>query len=173
LQRLYLDGNAYALALRNNRFEIDEMHLMDARQSRPQLATNGDVFYRLAGNEVIDRQLGGEQLIVPMSDVLHIRLHSNGRYPQPLLGKTPLVAAYGDLATYQNIKRQQDQFYQNRAAPSAVLSTDMNLDKDQAQALRDRWNEQSKGLHQDGVPILSSGLKVQPWVVPAIRAERL
>jgi HK97 family phage portal protein len=43
----------------------------------------------------------------------------------------------------------------------------MNLDKDQVQALRDRWNEQAKGLHQGGVPILTGGLKVQPWTTPA------
>jgi hypothetical protein len=32
--------------------------------------------------------------------------------------------------------------------------------------LRDRWNEQSKGLHAGGVPILTSGLKVVPWAQP-------
>jgi phage portal protein BeeE len=46
-----------------------------------------------------------------------------------------------------------------------VLSTDLTLDKDQVQALRDRWNDQAKGLHQGGTPILTSGLKVQPWAV--------
>jgi HK97 family phage portal protein len=51
----------------------------------------------------------------------------------------------------------------NEARPSAVLTTDLTLDKDQVQALRDRWNDQAKGLHQGGTPILTSGLKVQPW----------
>ena len=51
----------------------------------------------------------------------------------------------------------------NEARPSAVLSTDLQLDKDQVQALRDRWNDQAKGLHQGGTPILTAGLKVQPW----------
>ena len=44
------------------------------------------------------------------------------------------------------------QFLANQARPSAVLSTDMMLDKDQAQQIRDRWNEQAKSLHQGGVP---------------------
>jgi HK97 family phage portal protein len=44
-----------------------------------------------------------------------------------------------------------------------VLSTDHILDKDQVQALRDRWNEQAKGIHAGGVPILTGGLKVLPW----------
>jgi phage portal protein BeeE len=53
----------------------------------------------------------------------------------------------------------------NEARPSAVLSTDLQLDKDQVQALRDRWNDQAKQLHQGGTPILTAGLKVQPWSV--------
>ena len=44
---LYMTGNAYALALRNDRFEIAELHLMDAQRSTPQVAAEtGDVFYR-------------------------------------------------------------------------------------------------------------------------------
>jgi len=58
---------------------------------------------------------------------------------------------------------RQMQFFANASRPSAVLSTDMALDKDQAQAIRDRWNEQAKSLHAGEVPILTGGLKVQPW----------
>lgn len=61
----------------------------------------------------------------------------------------------------------QQQLVQNRASPSAVLTTDLHLDAAQVQNLRDRWNEQSKGLHAGGVPILTHGLKVQPWTQPA------
>src|SRR6516225_3890236 len=52
VRQLYLDGNSYALALRNDRYEVSELHLMDSVLSRPQLAVNGEVFYRLAGNAV-------------------------------------------------------------------------------------------------------------------------
>lgn len=37
--------------------------------------------------------------------------------------------------------------------------------------MRDRWNEQSKGLHQGDTPILSGGLKITPWTVPARDAQ--
>ncbi|RXG91581.1 phage portal protein [Bradyrhizobium zhanjiangense] len=161
---LYLHGNAYALALRNDRYEIDELHLMDSMQSYPRLATTGDIFYQLSGNDVIDRRLGGENLIVPQRDVLHIRLQTvRSQWPRPLVGESPIVAAYGDVGIAAAITAQQMKFYMNEARPSAVLSTDLQLDKDQVQALRDRWNEQSKGLHQGGTPILTAGLKVQPW----------
>ena len=58
---LYLEGNAYALALRNARFEIDELHLMDPLQSYPRLASNGEIFYQLDGNQVIERRLGASR----------------------------------------------------------------------------------------------------------------
>jgi HK97 family phage portal protein len=171
---LYMDGNAYALALRNDRFEIDELHLMDPNRSRPIVSPEtGDVFYALAGNDVIDRRLGAldlqsAQLMVPSRDVLHIRLHviERTKYPWPLIGETPLMAALTDMELYWKIKNQQENFFNNQARPSAVLSTDLVLDKDQVAALRDRWNEQTKGLAAGGVPILTSGLKVQQWAVP-------
>jgi phage portal protein BeeE len=69
------------------------------------------------------------------------------------------------------ISKQQQAFYMNEARPSAVLSTDLVLDKDQVQALRDRWNEQVQGLNQGGTPILTAGLKVSPWAVGGKDAE--
>ena len=54
---------------------------------------------------------------------------------------------------------QQTAFFMNQARPSAVLTTDQVLDKDQVAFLRDRWNEQSQGLNQGKTPILTAGLK--------------
>jgi HK97 family phage portal protein len=155
----WAEGNGYALALRNDRFEIDELHLMDPRMSEPLVATTGDVFYRLGGNDVIERQLS-DQLLVPARDVLHVKLHaSRRRFPFPLVGDTPLGAAMQDIMQSNAMTAQQIAFYNNQARPSAVLTTDLILDKDQVQFIRDRWDEQSKGLRQGGTPILTAGLK--------------
>lgn len=166
VRNLYMTGNAYALGLRNDRYEISELHPMNSDLSYPRLAETGDVFYWLGGNDIVSKRFGQEQLVVPMRDVLHIRLHiERRRFPVPLVGESPIVAAYGDMAVAGAISKQQAAFYMNEARPSAVLSTDLVLEKDQVQALRDRWNEQVKGLNQGGTPILTAGLKVQPWAV--------
>ena len=166
VRHLYLDGNAYALAQRNGKFEITDLHLMDARYCKPMVSTTGDVFYRLGGNAVVDQLIRIDDewpLVVPQRDVLHIRLQADRRYPFPLWGQTPLLAAMSDMAVTDAIAAQQIQFYMNQARPSAVLSTDLALDKDQTQALRDRWDEQTKGMAQGKTPILTHGLKVNPW----------
>ena len=141
---LYLDGNTYALALRNDRFEIDELHMMRPDLSFPILAETGEVFYQLYGNDVINKRVDNKPLMVPQRDVLHVRINTRERYPRPLIGESPLLAAMDDIGVSSAIAAQQMNFYRNEARPSAVLSTDLVLDKDQTQALRDRWNDQAK-----------------------------
>jgi HK97 family phage portal protein len=156
---LYMYGNAYALALRNNRFEVSELHLMDARQSRPEIAQTGDIFYRLSGNDIINRRIQSSQLVVPARDVLHIRLATDR---DSLIGVSPLQSVAMDMMTSGAINNQQIQFYTNQARPSFILTTDMVIDKDQVDQLRDRWNEQARGLNAGGTPILTAGLKPVP-----------
>jgi HK97 family phage portal protein len=173
---LYSEGNAFALALRSERFEITELHLMDPRQSSPFVVRNADdndaeLFYRLGGNSVVDHMFDDKQLIVPARDVLHVRLHDSQRRPRPLWGETPLVAAMQDVALGSALGQRQIQFLLNQSRPSAVLSTDLVLGRDEVQQIRDRWLEQSKGLHQGGTPILTAGLKVMPWTTPARDAQ--
>jgi HK97 family phage portal protein len=138
---------------------------MDSRLSFPRVATDGSVFYHLHGNTVIQYEFDGLPITVPQRDVLHIRLHAdrNRRYPFPIWGQTPLLAALNEIGLSESILQQQTNFYQNQARPSAVLSTDLILDKDQTQQLRDRWDEQSRGLNVGKTPILTAGLKVMPW----------
>jgi HK97 family phage portal protein len=162
---LYLDGNAYALAIRNDRFEISELHLMDPYRSYPRVAPTGDIFYELSGNEIIDNLFDFQHLLVPQRDVLHVRLHNGRKKPFPIRGESPLAAALSDIAMGDAILQQQIKYYINQARPSAVLTTDLNLDKETVQALRDRWNEQVKSIDcgAGGTPILTNGLKVQTW----------
>jgi HK97 family phage portal protein len=162
---LYSEGNAYALCLRNDRFEISELHLMSSRQSKPQVASTGDIFYHLAGNEVIEARIAqsgapaGILSHVPARDVLHLRLHTPRH---PLIGCTPLEAAALEIAATNAAMSQQIQFYLNQARPSFVLSTDQLLTREQIEQVRALWEQHSSGLNQGGTPILSQGLKVQP-----------
>lgn len=161
-RNLYMEGNAYALALRNDRYEVSELHLMASRQCRAMVAETGDIFYALDGNDVIARSLD-YPLLVPARDVLHVRLSTNR---QTLMGESPLTSIVRDIAVTDAVLAQQIQFHLNQARPSTVLTTDMVLDKPTVDAIRDRWNEQSRGLNSGGTPILTAGLKPVPLATP-------
>jgi HK97 family phage portal protein len=169
---LYQEGNAYALALRNDRYEIAELHLMNPLWSRPYVSgADGEVFYTLGGNQVIAPLLMDQPLLVPQRDVLHVRLHSSVRQPWPLLGDTPLSACWGEVITNQMIVGQQASFYGNQARPSAVLMTEQKLDMQQTQYARDRWFDVSKGMAAGGTAILTQGMKAVPWTTNAKDAQ--
>lgn len=168
---LYEEGNWYALALRNSRYEIIELHSMCPRQCSAHVAYDGSVFYSLGGNEIVDRMAGGDgygsYFMVPARDVLHVRL--NASRSNPLKGESPVVAAARDIAAGNAMLSQQLAFYLNQARPSTVLSTEMQLDKDQVELLRQRWDEQTRGYRAGGTPILTAGLK--PTAMPSISAN--
>ena len=157
---LYTDGNAYALAFRNNRFEVSELHLMSSTMSRPRIAADGDIYYNLAGNTVVQSMIPPELLaIVPARDVLHIRLNS---MPQnPLLGEAPLTAAMLDIAASNTIVSQALAYSRNQGRPSGILMTDLALGEDQLKEARALWDEQTKGQNAGGTPILTRGIKWQ------------
>jgi len=157
VRQLYFEGNAYALALRNARYEISELHLMDNRYCRALIDGKGEVHYSLGGNWVVQNRYG-PLATVPARDVLHIKLHVD-QLRNPLRGESPLRSAYLDVITGTTIRGQAGAFYQNQAKPGFVLSTELMLDKDQVSAARDRWNEQTTGENIGGSPILTGGLK--------------
>jgi HK97 family phage portal protein len=170
-RQLYLEGNAYLLCMRNARYEIDELHLMDNRYCRALIDGDGEVHYSLGGNWVVQNRYG-PLATVPARDVLHIKLHVD-QLRNPLRGESPLVSAYLDQLTAQSILSQQATFYQNQAKPGYVLSTDLLLDKDQTSALRDRWTEQTTGANVGGTPILTNGLKPQALPMATFRDAQL
>jgi HK97 family phage portal protein len=154
-RRLYVNGEAYAVALRNDRNEISELHLM--RSGKPLIAVDGSIFYLLAGNEVVENRFDFSDPI-PARDVLHVRLHTPRH---PLKGESPILAATLDLAMSGAALNQQVSFYLNQARPSFMLETDQQLTPDQTKDLRQRWNEQTQGDGAGGTPILAWGLKAK------------
>lgn len=160
-RRLYEKGEAFGLAIRNNRFEIIEIHWM--RDGYPRLGSDGSVFYDLGGNEIVEQRFD-LSLPIPARDVLHLRLHTPRH---PLKGVSPILAATLDLAMSGAALNQQVAFYLNQARPSFMLETDEKLTKEQTEALRERWNDQTQGENAGGTPILAWGLKAKPVGVNA------
>jgi HK97 family phage portal protein len=165
---LYIDGNAYALALRNNRFEIDSLHLMHPQMCFPTVS-GGEIFYSLGGNEIVSQRITGasnNSLTIPARDVLHIRLHRSN--PNSLKGESPIKHAVAmDLATSQAMTAQNLSFYHNQAKPSIALATDEKLTKEQIEALHAALNSQGRGANQGKTAIFTAGLKPVPLSVSA------
>ena len=161
-------GNAYAFAIRNDRFEIAEMHLLGPDTEPIVDRDTGEVFYRLGTNALLMRELEGA--IAPARDVLHIRLHAPRH---PLLGESPVSAAVAAIAANEAISNHQATFYSNMSRPSGVLVTEQKLTAEQTRELRTRWEEMSAGMSSGRVPILSSGVKWEQMGLSANDAQMI
>lgn len=162
-RRLYSEGEAFAYAVRDERNNIKELHLM--RNGRAAVAQDGSIFYALYGNDIAERRFASTLAApIPSRDVLHVRLHTP---MHPLKGVSPLLANQLSLALSGAAMNQQIAFYLNQARPSFMLETDAQLTTDQVRDLRALWNEQTNGEHAGGTPILSWGLKAKSVITNA------
>lgn len=164
-RNLLLNGNGYAVADRNNRYEVSAIH---PQQSMVPRITEDkrDIFYDTTGNG-IDGIIDVRSLI-PSRDVLHVKLHTPRH---PLIGETPLVAAALSASIGDNINRHENDFFKNMSRPSGTLESDLTLNGDQTKELRKRFNEMSQGENAGKLPILTHGLKFKPLTMTAVDAQ--
>jgi HK97 family phage portal protein len=162
---LLYQGNAYALAVRNQRFEIDALHLLDPRKCHPLIGEDGSIFYSVGPNQILEKlgePPGDNELrwVIPERDMLHIRALCP---KHPLIGVPPLIASIGAATLFDMGTAGMSAYFANMSRPSGVLRTDAILTTAQVEKLREVWEAQSKGINLGGVPILTNGLKWEQY----------
>lgn len=171
---MQFDGEAFALLTRNNRYEVDSMHLMPSRSCSPYVSATGEIFYSIGTNPMLPNVAAGD-MMAPARDIIHFRQYCPRH---PLMGESPIKAAALAANVNVSLSMSQAAFFSRMNRPSGVLATDSVLSAQQMQQLRAAFDEQSKAWAQGGLPILSNGLKFMPMSVSSqdaqlIQAQRL
>lgn len=157
------EGNGYWFSTVDPR-EADRVYMLHPKSTYPQMTEEGDIFYSTGGQFT---EIAGirEAVNIPSRFVGHVRLFTPSH---PLLGVSPIQAAAASVAANNAITTHQAAFFENMRRPSGVLTTDMKLNKDQINMLREAWDEQAQKLNAGGVPILSNGLS---WEALSITSQ--
>jgi len=167
VRSLLAEGNFYALATRNNRFEIDQLHPLNPRACWPHLTEEGDVLYHVTDNEAL--QLSQmRQGWMPARDVLHIRLFTPFH---PLVGETPLVAALAPVYAGQQINSQVAKFFGNMARPSGIIRHPKQLKPEAARRLKEMFKQATQGEHAGDPIVFQEGMEWTPLTMSAVDAE--
>jgi len=168
-QSLLSDGNAYAFAVRNDRFGIAEMY--PVRPSNVSVYIDhedGSVYYHVADSDVLALSQVDTGYWFPARDMLHIRLFS---YNHPLTGVTPLTAAALGVNAGLNIGAQTAAFFGNMARPSGIIKHPKPLKKEAVQKIKETFMQAASG-DQAGAPIVfSEGMDWEPMAMTAVDAE--
>lgn len=162
-------GEALIWGVRNDRFEVAQMHLLPRSVWRLVVEPETQALFYVVDRASGDLLKGTEpQFIIPSRDVLHLRW-ATPRHP--LIGESGFAAAGLAAGIQVALSHSQAAFFSQMRRPSGILSTDQQLTKDQIMRLREAYDAQAKGMASGGVPILASGLKWQPMSISSEDAE--
>lgn len=161
---LLKDGNAYNLAVFDNRGAVSQLHPLPARSCTPYVVTDtGEIFYSFSTFDVVPNEYSYGTM-VPQRYILHNKLFTP---THPLIGQSPLVAAAMSMASHQSINAQTASFFTNMSRPDGLLTTPKPLPKEAARRLKDAWEDRAAGR----TPILDNDIKYQPLTMTAVESE--
>lgn len=157
VRHLYLTGNSYHYAFRNDRYEVASLHPFEPGQSKPEIK-EGNIFYSLGGNNILEPK-STKPMLVPARDVLHIKLEMEKG--QPLVGVPPLRHASIAAQAQNAIASHLLSTFANSNRPAGVVETDKLLSEPQITQLRKLLNKQWSSIDNlgGGPPILTAGMK--------------
>lgn len=137
-----LHGNAYAVIERNARYETIGLTALHPGNVTVQAPDGRTRRYYVTGAQV------------DAAAMLHLRWWTP---PQYLTGISPLEEHKTTFGLAMAVQRHLAQFYANGSIPGSVLETDAQLSAEQAQILRDTWEQQHQRQRRPAV--LTQGLK--------------
>jgi HK97 family phage portal protein len=160
-----LHGNTYALKDRDARGIVQKLYILDAKRVTPAVAATGDVFYRLAADHLAGI---AESVIVPAREIVHDRWNC---LFHPLVGVSPIYASAMSATMGRKIQSNSGLFFQNMSRPSGILTSPTVIKDEDAQAYKQRWEENYGGRNQGRIAVLGGGLTYQGMTVPAEQAQ--
>ncbi len=158
-----LHGNGFARILRNDRNGPHALSAIPCRLVTVALDTEGRVWYEI----VEDEQTGTAAEIISARDMVHVKYRC---LDSALIGVGPLKAAAASISGAVQSFQLRESLHRNLSQAGLAFSTDMELNADQMQQLREAVDKQTKGLRAGGSIVLSHGLKMDRGGGGAIKA---
>lgn len=163
-----LNGNAYALKVRNASGRVIGLKLLDPKKVKVLVAEDDSVFYQINGGTAL--QSSGDALTIPARDIIHDRgicLH------HPLVGVSPITAAAIAAGQGLAIQKTSAQFFANGSKASGVLSAPGTITDETANRLKAHWDAKYSGENAGKTAILGDGLHFEPMTITAVDSQLL
>lgn len=161
-----LKGNAYALKQRDERGVVTAQYLLDPGRVEPLVAPDGQVFYRLQGDNLTG--IGESGTVVPASEIIHDRMNC---LFHPLVGVPPLFAAGSVANIGLKIERNSARFFGNDSNPGGILMVPGSIPQLTADTLAEKWKQNYSGKNAGKVAVLADGLKFQQLRMTSVESQ--
>ncbi len=157
-------GNTYVLKVRDNRNVVSDLYVLNPYRVTPLVSDDGQVFYKLQRDNIA----GILDTTVPASEIIHDRWNC---IFHPLVGMSPLYA--NNLAATHGLRIQQNSvaFFANASNPGGILTAPDHIPREQADEMKERWEENFGGNNIGRVAVLGNGLSFQKISITAVDAQ--
>jgi len=166
-----MHGNAYVLKERDNRNVVRRLYVLDPTQVLPKVSDSGDVFYELnyrSSTNLLPSEFGDDTIVVPDSEIIHDRLNC---FHHQLIGVPPLASAYWPAVKNMEILKSASDFFSNHSQPGGVLSGPAGMSDEDAEALKQYWNEEFSGKNAGRVAVIGADVKFTPFAMKSADAQ--
>ena len=161
-----LCGNSYILLGRDEKGVVTSMHVLDPMRVMPMVTDNGEVYYRLHRDELNRAQ----DITVPASEIIHDRCNP---LFHPLIGIPPIAAANFPALKNLKILRNSTSFFSNNQQPGGLITAPAGMSKDDAQRVRQYWEENFTGDNAGKVAVIGADLKFTSFAMKSIDSQMI
>jgi HK97 family phage portal protein len=148
---LMLDGNVFILVLRSG-IDVVETRVIDPRKVQILMADDGSPLYKITSTE--------GSVTVTDEEMIHIPLFA---YGENLRGLSPVEHHRVTLGLASATQLYAAKFYEQGAAPSAIIRTPGELTEQQATSLRESFGRRHEGIERmHKIAVLSGGASYDP-----------
>lgn len=161
-----LHGNTYVLKVRDARKVVVALYVLDPSRVTPLVAPDGSVYYQIMRDDL--SKLPGDFEGIPAYEIIHDRMECPFH---PLVGVSPLFAAYLPAAQGLRIQKNSERFFRNMSRPSGILSGPGEISPDTAKRIKDAWEENYKDGNLGRIAVVGDDLKYIPMTINAVDAQ--
>ncbi len=148
---LFIDGNAFVLFIKGRNGDIVEMRVLDPQKVTIKMV-DGAPIYTVTGEDNVGVELTSDA-------ILHIPLFATG---SALRAPSPVEQHRTTLGLASATQLYSAKFYEQGAAPSAVIRIPGELTQDQADQLRNSFSRRHEGIEKmHKIAVLTGGADFQ------------
>jgi HK97 family phage portal protein len=147
-------GNTYVLKERDNRMVVTALHVLDPTRVQPLVSDDGEVFYRLAS----DNLAGIGEVTVPARDMIHDRMNC---LFHPLCGTPPVFASGLSSMLGINAQKASALLFENSSTPGGILTYPGELSSDERERFKAEWENRFMRGNTGRVAMLGGGFKYE------------
>lgn len=135
-----LTGEAWWLIGRNEMFRDLPLELWPVRPDKMQPVPDPEEFL----NGYVYNDPDGKKIPLQLDEVIMLRRPST---LDPYRGMGPIAAIMTDIGSAKLAAEWNANFFRNSALPGGIIEVEKRLDDPEFDEMRDRWNEQHKGVY--------------------------